>query len=80
MDDSDDRRRRVVRKWSNEEDEKMIALVNKFGTRRWSVVGDHLPGRNGKQCRERCVLGSCSPPPVGVLVFFLVGGGWGRLI
>lgn len=31
----------------------MIGLVAKFGTRRWSMVGDHLPGRNGKQCRER---------------------------
>ncbi len=49
----DDSRRRVVRKWTPEEDEKMIGLVAKFGTRRWSMVGDHLPGRNGKQCRER---------------------------
>ena len=53
MDYDDDRRRRVVRKWTTEEDEKMISLVAKYGTRRWSVVGDHLPGRNGKQCRER---------------------------
>ena len=24
-----------------------------FGTKRWSAVGGHLPGRTGKQCRER---------------------------
>ena len=53
--DEDDRRggRRVVRKWTVEEDDEMTALVMKYGTRKWSVVGNHLPGRNGKQCRER---------------------------
>ena len=31
----------------------MIELVNKFGVRKWSIIGGYLPGRNGKQCRER---------------------------
>lgn len=31
----------------------MIALVEKYGTRKWSVIGAQLTGRNGKQCRER---------------------------
>lgn len=49
----DKKQRRAARKWTPEEDDKMRALVAKFGTRRWSVIGSHLKGRNGKQCRER---------------------------
>lgn len=45
--------RRVVRKWTEEEDNKMRKLIKVYGTRRWSVIGTHLKGRNGKQCRER---------------------------
>jgi hypothetical protein len=52
-DDDDKKQRRAARKWSPEEDDQMRALVAKFGTRRWSVIGSHLKGRNGKQCRER---------------------------
>eukprot|EP01029_Cantina_marsupialis_P007080 TRINITY_DN17839_c0_g1_i1.p1 TRINITY_DN17839_c0_g1~~TRINITY_DN17839_c0_g1_i1.p1 ORF type:complete len:330 (+),score=97.41 TRINITY_DN17839_c0_g1_i1:64-990(+) len=48
-----EKRRRNVRKWTSQEDIKMLELVKQFGTRRWSVIGSHLPGRNGKQCRER---------------------------
>ena len=39
-------------KWSKEEDEELIRLVAKFGTR-WSSVSRALNGRVGKQCRER---------------------------
>ena len=28
-------------------------LVQLHGTKKWSLVGSHLPGRSGKQCRER---------------------------
>jgi len=45
--------RRVVRKWTPEEDDQMRKLIEIYGTRRWSVIGTHLKGRNGKQCRER---------------------------
>lgn len=45
--------RRVVRKWTPEEDDQMRKLIETYGTRRWSVIGTHLKGRNGKQCRER---------------------------
>mmetsp|Transcript_2903 Transcript_2903/g.4407 ORF Transcript_2903/g.4407 Transcript_2903/m.4407 type:complete len:326 (-) Transcript_2903:362-1339(-) len=51
--DEDRKQRRAARKWTAEEDEQMRRLVAKFGTRRWSVIGSHLKGRNGKQCRER---------------------------
>ncbi|XP_057718381.1 transcription factor MYB3R-1-like [Arachis stenosperma] len=39
--------------WSKEEDEVIIELVNKYGPKKWSTIAHHLPGRIGKQCRER---------------------------
>ncbi|XP_073022393.1 transcription factor MYB3R-1-like isoform X1 [Primulina eburnea] len=39
--------------WSKEEDEIMIELVNTYGPKKWSTIAQHLPGRIGKQCRER---------------------------
>ncbi|POO03932.1 GAMYB transcription factor [Trema orientale] len=39
--------------WSKEEDEIIVELVNKFGPKKWSTIAQHLPGRIGKQCRER---------------------------
>ncbi|XP_022750196.1 LOW QUALITY PROTEIN: transcription factor MYB3R-1-like [Durio zibethinus] len=39
--------------WSKEEDELIIELVKKFGPKKWSTIAQHLPGRIGKQCRER---------------------------
>ncbi|KAE8675834.1 myb-related protein 3R-1-like isoform X2 [Hibiscus syriacus] len=39
--------------WSKEEDEQIIELVNKYGPKQWSTIAQHLPGRIGKQCRER---------------------------
>ncbi|XVF89206.1 hypothetical protein PTKIN_Ptkin19aG0111500 [Pterospermum kingtungense] len=39
--------------WSKEEDELIIELVNKIGPKKWSTIAQHLPGRIGKQCRER---------------------------
>nr|XP_046252309.1 v-myb avian myeloblastosis viral oncogene homolog-like 2a isoform X1 [Scatophagus argus]XP_046252310.1 v-myb avian myeloblastosis viral oncogene homolog-like 2a isoform X1 [Scatophagus argus] len=39
--------------WSKEEDEKIVELVAKYGTRHWSLIAKHLKGRLGKQCRDR---------------------------
>ncbi|KAK4485872.1 hypothetical protein RD792_008523 [Penstemon davidsonii] len=39
--------------WSKEEDEMIIEMVNKYGPKKWSTISQHLPGRIGKQCRER---------------------------
>jgi hypothetical protein len=39
--------------WSDEEDQRLKELVEQFGPKRWSVIAEHLPGRIGKQCRER---------------------------
>ena len=27
--------------------------MNKYGPKKWSTIAQHLPGRIGKQCRER---------------------------
>ncbi|GAB2275685.1 hypothetical protein Dimus_010439 [Dionaea muscipula] len=39
--------------WTKEEDETIIQLVEEFGPKKWSTIAQHLPGRIGKQCRER---------------------------
>ncbi|WZZ24162.1 hypothetical protein YC2023_007563 [Brassica napus] len=39
--------------WSKEEDDTIIALVEKYGPTKWSTISQHLPGRIGKQRRER---------------------------
>ena len=31
----------------------MMTLVGQYGAKKWSVIASHLPGRMGKQCRER---------------------------
>lgn len=31
----------------------VIKLVEKHGPQKWTFIADHLPGRIGKQCRER---------------------------
>ncbi|KAF1329844.1 Myb-like dna-binding protein, partial [Globisporangium splendens] len=45
--------RKPVCKWTEKEDLLMMKLVQKYGTRHWTIIGTKLPGRNGKQCRER---------------------------
>ncbi|XP_041659596.1 uncharacterized protein LOC121520290 [Cheilinus undulatus] len=39
--------------WTQDEDERLIDLVQKYGVKRWSLIAQHLHSRNGKQCRER---------------------------
>jgi len=40
--------------WTPEEDDKLLTLIKQAeGKVRWSVVGAHMDGRSGKQCRER---------------------------
>ncbi|KAI4376611.1 hypothetical protein MLD38_014353 [Melastoma candidum] len=39
--------------WSKEEDDLIVELVNKHGAKKWSAIAQALPGRIGKQCRER---------------------------
>ena len=48
------RTRCLKRAWSTEEDYLLEKLVNENGAQSWAVIADRLPGRVGKQCRERC--------------------------
>ncbi|XP_059215931.1 uncharacterized protein LOC131993882 [Centropristis striata] len=43
----------VKGRWTQDEDEKVMALVHKYGVKHWSLIAKHLHSRNGKQCRER---------------------------
>ncbi|XP_062209048.1 transcription factor MYB119-like [Phragmites australis] len=43
----------VKGQWTPEEDRKLVKLVEQFGLRKWSYIAQMLPGRVGKQCRER---------------------------
>lgn len=44
---------RIKGPWSPEEDQLLARLVAEFGAKKWSVIAEHVPGRIGKQCRER---------------------------
>ncbi|CAK9879474.1 unnamed protein product [Sphagnum jensenii] len=39
--------------WTKAEDDRILELVTKHGATKWSMIAQHLPGRIGKQCRER---------------------------
>lgn len=39
--------------WTKEEDEIVTKMVYKYGPKNWSLIAQSLPGRIGKQCRER---------------------------
>lgn len=39
--------------WTPEEDKLVLLLVEKNGPQKWTSIADNLPGRIGKQCRER---------------------------
>ena len=39
--------------WTAEEDRKVVELVKEHGAKKWSLIATNLPGRIGKQCRER---------------------------
>jgi len=41
------------RPWTKEEDDMILELVAEHGTKTWSLIGNRLHQRSGKQCRER---------------------------
>ncbi|KAJ8601602.1 hypothetical protein CTAYLR_008463 [Chrysophaeum taylorii] len=45
--------RSVKGAWHADEDARVIELVKKHGAKKWSMIASYLPGRIGKQCRER---------------------------
>ena len=52
--------------WTSKEDQSLLQLVSHHGPRAWAEIADKLPGRIGKQCRERYSPSppSLSPPPL----------------
>ncbi|EPS64753.1 hypothetical protein M569_10027 [Genlisea aurea] len=50
----DDRKSEIVKgQWTPQEDGLLVEMVEKHGVRKWSAIAQVLPGRIGKQCRER---------------------------
>ncbi|GAA5993039.1 hypothetical protein JCM10908_003071 [Rhodotorula pacifica] len=45
--------RTVKGAWTNEEDNKLRALVNEHGSEKWVAISEEMRTRTGKQCRER---------------------------
>jgi len=43
--------------WTKEEDQLVVDLVRVHGPKKWSLIASQLPGRIGKQARERSVSG-----------------------
>ncbi|CAL1405218.1 unnamed protein product [Linum trigynum] len=43
----------VKGQWTVDEDRLLVQLVEQYGIRKWSHIAQMLPGRIGKQCRER---------------------------
>ena len=39
--------------WTKEEDLLLVAMVEEFGAKDWSLIAEHFWMRGGKQCRER---------------------------
>lgn len=44
---------RQAQRWSQQEHSKLEQLVELHGLKAWRLVAEQLPGRSGKQCRER---------------------------
>ncbi len=66
------------RAWTEQEDEAIRQMVAKHGTKSWALIAENLakegmPGRSGKQCRERWHnhLGSDVADLVNTFYFYL---------
>ena len=47
-------------KFSHDEDQKLIKLVESYGQKNWGLIANEMPGRSQRQCRERW-LNNLSP-------------------
>ena len=41
------------RQWNEKEDSLLIKAIEKYGPQKWGLIAEFVPGRMGKQCRER---------------------------
>ena len=44
---------RFKNRWTAEEDSVLASLVVQYGLKKWALISKSIPGRNGKQCRDR---------------------------
>ena len=44
-------------KWTPDEDNLLKDAVQKYGSQNWGTLAKYVPGRTGKQCRERWLVG-----------------------
>ena len=61
--------------WAPEEDAKLVAAVGDADPLKvpWPHIAKGVPGRNAKQCRDRCVSGSPIPVFRPGLIFQAIG-------
>lgn len=57
-------------RFSKAEDDLLVKLVSKYGTSDWNIIGEAMPTRNARQCRERYLNYACPT---------LRKGGWSRI-
>ena len=43
----------ILGTWKMKEDEILTRFVDQYGAQNWTKASEYLPGRIGKQCRER---------------------------
>ena len=51
--DNQDSPNRKLLKWSQEEDNKLLELVEIYGNRNWKKISEHMETRNPVQCLHR---------------------------
>ncbi|KAF6259393.1 hypothetical protein COO60DRAFT_1700893 [Scenedesmus sp. NREL 46B-D3] len=81
---------RTLNRWTSDEHEKLAYLVEQWGSEKnWAKVAEEMPGRTGKQCRERwlnhmkpgIVKGNWAPEEEFLLAqcHALVGSHWSKM-
>ena len=45
----------VKRTWDSNSDRILVELIADIGPRQWEFISRSIPGRSGKQCRERWI-------------------------
>lgn len=41
------------KKFTEEEDKRLKELAETYGAKKWDLIAEQMPGRNGRQCRDR---------------------------
>ena len=56
--DLDDNKVGSIKKarWTSIEDLLLVDVIKKYGSKNWSFIATFIPGRTGKQCRERWIV------------------------